>query len=554
MPTIAAPLRGAIPSPRHALAAAHPLLASPSAPPQFIVVPAHISMWGNDVHGDCVTAEEAFAKACNDPEVFITDQVVIDWATSHSVLEGAYLTQVMTFMQNDGFHEDASVWDDGPYYSVDWTNEATLRTAISTGPVKIGIAADQLSTTWQNAGGKTGWFATAYKADAGEDHCVSLCGYGPMSWLASQLHVAVPAGVNGSAPGYALFTWNSIGIIDEPSLKAITHEAWLRRPTTVEKTTPFPAVSGDPVLIQSRFGTKGNFELVAPAAAGGIDHFWRDNDNPALPWSGATTFGAPLGHVDAVTMIQSDFGTPGNLEVICRVGTKLSALWRDSGPGFVWSAAAPLAIGGAGDPVLIQSRFGTKGNFELVVPATGSGLQHVWRDNDDPALPWSAPTTFAAVLGHVDSVTMIESDFGTPGNLEVICRVGSKLFAIWRDSGPAFAWSDPVQIEAAVAGDPVLIQSRFGTKGNFELVVPAAGGGLEHFWRNNDDPALPWSAPTAFGTSLGHIDGVSMIESDFGTPGNLEVVCRVGSKLYGMWRDSGPAFAWSAPQLLQSEG
>ena len=60
-------------------------------------------MWGNDVHGDCVTAEEAFAKACNSPEIFISEADVIAWATRHGVLEGANLTEVMTWMQNRRF-------------------------------------------------------------------------------------------------------------------------------------------------------------------------------------------------------------------------------------------------------------------------------------------------------------------------------------------------------------------------------------------------------------------------------------------------------------------
>src|SRR3954463_1790041 len=114
--------RGAIPSPRSALAAAVPHAALIGAVPDFINLPPTISWWGNDVHGDCVTAEEAFAKACNGPEIFIPDNEVIDWATRHSVLEGANLVQVMTWMQNDGFTDGSYVYDDGPYYSVDWTN------------------------------------------------------------------------------------------------------------------------------------------------------------------------------------------------------------------------------------------------------------------------------------------------------------------------------------------------------------------------------------------------------------------------------------------------
>src|SRR5262245_54048695 len=119
---VQSPKRGAIPSPRSALAAATPSRALIGAPPSFIMVPQRISMWGNDIHGDCVTAEEAFAKTCDNPETFISDNEVIDWATRHGVLEGAYLSQVMQWMQNDGFPEGSLTYDDGSYFSVNWTN------------------------------------------------------------------------------------------------------------------------------------------------------------------------------------------------------------------------------------------------------------------------------------------------------------------------------------------------------------------------------------------------------------------------------------------------
>ena len=88
------PKRGAIPTPRNVLATAvrysRPVEA-PATPPNFIVIPKQISFWGNYNDGDCVTAEEAFAKACNNPEKFISDTEVIAWATAHGVLNGAYL-------------------------------------------------------------------------------------------------------------------------------------------------------------------------------------------------------------------------------------------------------------------------------------------------------------------------------------------------------------------------------------------------------------------------------------------------------------------------------
>jgi hypothetical protein len=64
--------RGAIPSPRSALAPAVPHIPLLSVPSGRFYRPKKISMWHNDVHGHCVTAEEAFAKACHHPEIFIT--------------------------------------------------------------------------------------------------------------------------------------------------------------------------------------------------------------------------------------------------------------------------------------------------------------------------------------------------------------------------------------------------------------------------------------------------------------------------------------------------
>jgi hypothetical protein len=66
------PRRGAIATPRNLLAAAMPYMpggleaaavAPPAAPANFIRAPKRLSMWGNYDNGDCVTAEEAFAKA-----------------------------------------------------------------------------------------------------------------------------------------------------------------------------------------------------------------------------------------------------------------------------------------------------------------------------------------------------------------------------------------------------------------------------------------------------------------------------------------------------------
>jgi hypothetical protein len=96
---------------------------------------------------------------------------------------------------------------------------------------------------------------------------------------------------------------------------------------------------------------------------------------------------------------------------------------------------------------------------------------------------------------------------GLPGNLEVVAvTAGGEMVHLWRDSGPAFARNSSTAIANGVRGKAALIQSKFGIKGNFEVVVPRATGGLSHFYRNNDDPTLSCSGPTAFVTSLGLVD------------------------------------------------
>jgi hypothetical protein len=230
--------RGARATPRYRLAAAMPHKATGAAPPQHFRIPRKLSFWGNYSYGDCVSAEEAFAKACHEREIFISQQEVIDWATDNGFLNGAYLVDVVEAMQSSGFHRRDLVYDDGAVHTVDWTNAAVLQDAIWKGPVKLGVAGDQLDALWWAAGGSStggvsGWFATGFYPDPNEDHCVSLCGYGSIEWLARHLKVHVPADVDGSQPGYGMFTWDSIGIIDVPSLLAITQEAWLRVPTTL---------------------------------------------------------------------------------------------------------------------------------------------------------------------------------------------------------------------------------------------------------------------------------------------------------------------------------
>jgi len=227
---------GEFPTPNHELASAHPYRAGGTAPESFISWPIEIGFWGNEKAGSSSWAEEAFAKACAEPKLFIPTDVVL--FTSRECGSSNFAA----FMQTHGFQMDRKAYLDGSFNSVEWTNTAALNGAIANvGPVKIGVGAEDFQT---NANGKVtpgtnGWAMYGLPAGQPENHCASLCGYGPLAALVDlferhEVNVNLPSGMP-TGLCYAMFTWGSIGIVDQQSLMNITGEAWVRNPTTIVK-------------------------------------------------------------------------------------------------------------------------------------------------------------------------------------------------------------------------------------------------------------------------------------------------------------------------------
>lgn len=237
-------MRGAKPSPRHKLAAAIPHIPAGTIPAQVAYVPAKLSYWLNNQYGDCVTAEEAFNKDVSG--VFIQDNVVEQWASRGGFLDGAMLTDVMDAMAKSGFQQDGKVYGDGPYNSVDYSNEAILQSALAIAPVKIGIDANALPS---GAGNGNGWHALGGRPGEfnNEDHCVALAGYGPAAWLFQQLGAQLPNGLDGTKVCYLLFTWSSIGVVDHDWIMSTCSEAWIRNPSTLINGAPQPNPGPQPL-------------------------------------------------------------------------------------------------------------------------------------------------------------------------------------------------------------------------------------------------------------------------------------------------------------------
>jgi hypothetical protein len=341
------------------------------------------------------------------------------------------------------------------------------------------------------------------------------------------LRVKAPPRLGVAPPGYYLLVAiNGAGV---PS------------PGRFVRLAPKPRGSGS--LVQGNYGARGNFEFVAPGRRGGLAFWWRNNDTDAAPWSApqAAVEGDEVAEIPS--MLQGNFGNPGNLEIAARVGDRLAFYWRAGG----WNGPAFFGQSGVtGNPAMIQGLFGGRGNFELVVPLARGGLAHYWRNNDAPGLPWLGPTPFGGEAGAVDAVALIQGNFGDPGNLEAIARYGTRLALWWRQSRPPWAWHGPGFFFDGAAGVPALVQSRYGTRGHFELVTPLVDGGAAYLRRDNDAPGLPWAERDRIGEE--RYVAASLAQSNLGPASTaLEVILRTEAGENHYFTKPADAEPWSGP-------
>jgi hypothetical protein len=315
-------------------------------------------------------------------------------------------------------------------------------------------------------------------------------------------------------------------------------------------------------FIQSRFGLKGNFEVVVPRFHAQLLLLNRNNDKANLPWSQAATFGS--GDFTGASLVQSNFGSGlGNFEVVAIQGNQMLHFWRADSLPFAWSGPTPIGGGVTGSPSLIQGRFGTRGNFELVAPLVTGGLGHWWRDNDTAGLPWHGPTEFGQTTGQVQGASLIQSSYGTPGNLEVVAVLGSgsaaSLAHFWRDNTD---WHGPtaIPLPSATASPPVG-QPGFVEAANGDFyVIASRGHRFTEMRRDNNASSPAWGDPVDFPTfpTPSNYFQVSVIQSNYGPPGlgNLEVVARSSGagpgvlQAHHFWRAFAPGSSWSNPNQL----
>jgi hypothetical protein len=239
------------------------------------------------------------------------------------------------------------------------------------------------------------------------------------------------------------------------------------------------------------------------------------------------------------SMVQSGAGAlHRNFELVTGSGHHA---WRTGGEDgkMVWDSyeIADEARGKRGvflmEPAITMSTFNR--NIEVVGLEFPGRLQHWWLDVATGK--WHEGPAFGdRIDGHPG---LIQSE-GAPGPLEVVVRgTGGQLVHLWRDGG---TWRESTRFASGVrASGPAFVQSTFGrARRNFEVVCVLDDGTLEHWWRDNDDPATPWRSSVRFGSGIGETSPC-MIQSEYERhtelqSGNLELVVAAGGQAQHWWR------------------
>ncbi|HEY2667443.1 MAG TPA: C1 family peptidase [Actinomycetota bacterium] len=275
-----------------------------------------------------------------------------------------------------------------------------------------------------------------------------------------------------------------------------------------------------------------NFEMLATVHGNEIQHWWRDNSTAGFPWHAATVFANDASVCPTLT------GTTynRNFECVYLAGSRLHHYWLDQTTD-KWNDGGIFGPNdAAGVPGFIQGNYGAPGNFEVVVRTADGKLNHWWRTNGPP-WTWSDGGRFGSGV-MFSGPALIQSNYGTRGNLELVCVLNSgQMQHWWRDDDHGNVWHPGPTFGANCSSAPCMIEGQFGMGtedaiGNFELCV-AVGGRVQHWWRNNSG-GMAWSMSATFGHDVQAV--TALIQGSFGF--NLEViVLRTDGMLQHYWRD-----------------
>ncbi|QES52463.1 peptidase C1A [Streptomyces venezuelae] len=276
-----------------------------------------------------------------------------------------------------------------------------------------------------------------------------------------------------------------------------------------------------------------NFELLLTTGDGRLRHWWRNGDPPHR-WSPDAEFGSDAAGMPAFTgttynrNMESLHITPGG-RLRHWYYEQSARTWRDGG---LFGADGDAAVGST--PGFIQSDYGKPGNFEVVVRTADGRLRHWWRINGSP-WSWNDGGCFASRIAHYGPALVQTRD----RRLDLVAaRTDGRMQRWWRDDAAGFVWRPGEIFGSGIGSAPCLIEAQYdardeATAGNYELCAVTEDGRIEHWWRGNASGS-GWTRSTVFGRDALAVTG--MLQGSFGF--HLEVfVLRADRQVQHWWRD-----------------
>lgn len=298
-------------------------------------------------------------------------------------------------------------------------------------------------------------------------------------------------------------------------------------------------------MLESGNGTAHrNFELLAKTADGKLRHWWRQGGEKGdYSWHQAELFGKDADTFPTLTATTFN----RNFEPVHLTKNNRLHHWFFDQAKKKWLEGPVFGPTDAwGTPGFIQSNYGQPGNFEVVVRTRDGQLNHWWRINQAP-WTWKDGGRFGKDIAY-SGPSLVQAALGAKGNLEVVAVLKSGQMQHWeRDNDHGSAWTPVATFGVHIASPPCMIEGQYNSPdasapGNFELCV-AAGGRVEHWGRDNRG-SKEWKQSATFGTDVYRV--VSLIEGSFGY--NLEViVLRKDLNLQHYYRDGS---GWHAGAIL----
>lgn len=283
--------------------------------------------------------------------------------------------------------------------------------------------------------------------------------------------------------------------------------------------------------------------LFTPARVGGLAHLRTLRGSP-LNWDHVAWLAS--GPIEGVTAVRRrSIGSDDRYDLVVTDSGWAAHYHRRPRERFGWYGPTRFLSGVRGQPALLEIGLPGLERLEALLPHSSRGIVHA---RFAPLLGWRRVGVFGTELGRADAAALLETNAALGWQSHAVIRVGARLMHFVHRPWPFEGWTSATELPpTSVSGNPAVMQSRFGDRGNFELLVPTQSGGVEHWWRDNDAAGDRWTRAASF--AAGDVLATSIFQKDGENDVRLEAVLRYRDHVEhwqrtdsGAWQQAGTPY------------